>query len=189
MFEVDPCLPDPPLRSIPHFPHLHSNRPNQSKLAENSGLFLLKLILTSHGQHNNKNISRVKNCPEITILSSQIGHCSDRGKAPNLCFRCFLGFVLIRRTQRQDRTEAGCDWSCERALAHHLPTTGCPPGATLGWAAQQTPNWAEIQTHTERLRLRKDNLAEGKNSVQFKHFLSQSSRNNAGNIKESSLLV
>ena len=109
MFEVDPCLPDPPLRSIPHFPHLHSNRPNQSKLAENSGLFLLKLILTSHGQHNNKNISRVKNCPEITILSSQIGHCSDRGKAPNLCFRCFLGFVLIRRTQRQDRTEAGCD--------------------------------------------------------------------------------
>ena len=118
MFEVDPCLPDPPLRSIPHFPHLHSNRPNQSKLAENTGLFLLKLILTSHGQHNNKNISRVKNCPEITILSSQIGHCSDRGKAPNLCFRCFLGFVLIRRTQRQDRTEAGCDWSCDRALAH-----------------------------------------------------------------------
>lgn len=181
MFEVDPCLPDPPLRSIPHFPHLHSNRPNQSKLAENSGLFLLKLILTSHGQHNNKNISRVKNCPEITILSSQIGHCSDRGKAPNLSFRCFFGFCLDP-TYTEARQNRGRLWLI-------LRQSTCPPGATLGWAAQQTPNWAEIQTHTERLRLRKDNLAEGKNSVQFKHFLSQSSRNNAGNIKESSLLV
>ena len=119
MFEVDPCLPDPPLRSIPHFPHLHSNRPNQSKLAENSGLFLLKLILTSHGQHNNKNISRVKNCPEITILSSQIGHCSDRGKAPNLSFRCFFGFCLDP-TYTEARQNRGRLWLI-------LRQSTCPP--------------------------------------------------------------
>ena len=153
MFEVDPCLPDPSLRSIPHFPHLHSNRPNQSKLAENSGLFLLKLILTSHGQHNNKNISRVKNCPEITILSSQIGHCSDRGKAPNLSFGCFLGFVLIPRTVvhrgRTEQRQVVTDPAKE-----HLPTgsntwLGCSENIKLG----RDP---DTQRETERVRKRKN---------------------------------
>ena len=118
MFEVDPCLPDPPLRSIPHFPHLHSNRPNQSKLAENSGLFLLKLISTSHGQHNKITFQewKIAQKSQFCLLKSVIALTEVRPRISVL--DVFLGFVLIRRTQRQDRTEAGCDWSCERALAH-----------------------------------------------------------------------